>query len=550
MTRFVSLFISVVVASGGCTNSRSDAPPGPPARKSGTSVEQTGAASVKNIIIFIGDGMGPQAVGLLNAYAKLAEESVYRPDRTTTLERVMDSGTLGMVVHESAGTLVTDSAASATQMASGKRALPETIGIDIDGKPVETILDRAKKLGKSTGLVSDTRLTHATPAAFAAHRTHRSQENDIAADLLQKGVDVMLSGGLRHFLPQNASDRPEVFRHLKQEIGDAISITSRRRDDRNLLDEARAAGYSVVFDRQALAAVSGVRILGLFGDSGLPYRIDLDVSNPKRTVPTLSEMTTKALDVLSRNERGFFLLVESGIIDWAGHDNDAGALLHEMLRFDETLKPLFEFAKKSPETLLLVTADHETGGFSFSYSRRDIPKPTPFPGKTYGHQMHAPNYNFGTPSILDRMYRQKRSYRSIVDALDALETRAGSGDDRAQALMELVNEATEFPITLEDARKVLAEEPNRYRVPGHSELDRETFSKVDDFEAFYVYGDDVRRSNLARVVAGQQNAVWSTGTHTNTPVPIIAWGDQTVAKRFGGLMHTTDWAGEVLRIWE
>ena len=116
--------------------------------------------------------------------------------------------------------------------------------------------------------------------------------------------------------------------------------------------------------------------------------------------------------------------------------------------------------------------------------------------------------------------------------------------------MALVNANTEFPITLEEAKQVLSVEPNQYRVPGHSELDQETFPKVDDFEAFYVHRDAIRRSNLARVMGPYQNVVWSTGTHTNTPVPLIALGQGDIEKRFSRLMHTTEWATTVMKILE
>jgi alkaline phosphatase len=495
--------------------------------------------------------MGPQAVGLLNSYAKYAESSVYRPHRVTALESLMAEGTLGMVYHEASAGLSVDSAASATQMASGKWALAEAIGIDRSGQKVVTIFDRAKQLGKGTGLVSDTRLTHATPAAFAAHRPHRSQENEIALDLLDAGVDVMLSGGLRHFIPREAGDpNAAVHAKLKKLTGNAMPLEPKRKDSRNLLEEAKAKGYALAFTRKELLETEASRLLGLFRSSALPYRIDAARIDPEQRIPTLPDMAKKALHLLSNSPKGFVLLVEAGMIDWAAHENDAGALLHEMKGLDRTAKVIHEFVKQRNDTLLIVTADHETGGFSFSYTRHDVPKPTPFPGPHFPDSLFKPNFNFGDRRILDRLYGQKASYTEIFSQFDELMADKSQVKDGAAVLMKLVNENTQFPITRDEAERVLAVEPNQYRVSGHSELDRETYPAVDDFEAFYVYAGSMRESNLARAVATAQNAVWSTGTHTSTPVPLIAIGPSRVIERFGRLMHTTEWAEQVFDILE
>ena len=497
---------------------------------------------VKNLVIYIGDGMGPEAVGLLNAYAKYAGASIYKPERQTALEQAMAEGTMGLVYHDAADNLVTDSAASATQMASGKRALLEAVGIDRRGEKVETMLDKAQSLGKSVGLVSDTRLTHATPASFAAHVPSREQENDIAVQLIEKKIDVMLSGGLRHFLPATL-DRlpPERSATLRNRFGDAVTNASRRTDNRDPIAEAAAAGYRTVYSSDELRqAKDADRLLGLFSLAGMPYQIDT-VQKHDPAIPTLTEMTETALTVLSRNPNGFFLMVESGIIDWAEHDNDAGSLLHEMIRFDEALRPLLDFVVQRDDTLLLITADHDTGGFAFSYSKQDIPAPVPFPGNHYPDRRYGPSANFGSRTVLDKLYAQKISYASLFRLLD--ETTQGMSDkEKAAALKKLVQENTEFPISQEEALRVLETEPNAYRIPEHKDLDRERFPRVDDFEAFYLYGDDVRRALLARVCAGRQNIVWSTGTHTSTPIPLIALGPESVTARFRGLLHTTQWS--------
>ncbi|MHC4777031.1 MAG: alkaline phosphatase [Planctomycetota bacterium] len=525
---FLALLIVFLVLFPGC-RSGPDETSRPPA-----------APKIKNVIFLIADGMGPQSLGLLISYAKYAPNSIYvGRGRATSIEKAMRAGTLGFAYHEASGVLVSDSAAAATQMASGKPALSETVGVDRSGEPTETILEIAKSLGKSTGLVSDTRLTHATPAGFAAHRTHRSMENEIALDLLENRVDVMLSGGLRHWIPKASNDpESEVHKDLETRTGGGIRIASKRKDERNLILEAEKLGYALAFDRDQLARADGGRILGLFGYSALPYRIDLEADGQDRTVPSLREMASKALDVLSKNEKGFFLMVESGLIDWCGHDNDAGGLLHEMIRFDETLDAIRDWAEGRDDTLLIITADHETGGFGFSYSRKDVPKPERFPGDRFPEAEFAPKFNFGSPEILDGIHRQKKSFQSMLNEFDAL----SDSEKNAGALARIVNRSLEFELGEEEVGAVLEREPNEYRVEGHAYLSADTFPKIDGFKAFHVYGDEVRKNLLGRALSRHQNVVWSTGTHTSTPVPLIVLGPEEIRKGFGGLLHTTQWA--------
>jgi len=204
-------------------------------------------------------------------------------------------------------------------------------------------IEKAKKAGKATGLVSDTRLTHATPASFAAHQPHRSLENQIASDMLATGADVMLSGGLRHWIPKSTNDKGETYKQLEQLTQGDVYLKSKRKDDRNLLTEAEKDGYQLAFNRNMLDDAKGEKLLGLFAYSGMDDGIAY--SNKKKigeqTQPSLKEMTQKALNILSKDEDGFFLMVEGGQIDWAGHSNDAGTMLHELLKFDEAIQTVY-----------------------------------------------------------------------------------------------------------------------------------------------------------------------------------------------------------------
>ncbi|MEL6341591.1 MAG: alkaline phosphatase [Myxococcota bacterium] len=491
---------------------------------------------IKNIILMIGDGMGPQQVGLLDLYAQRAQDP--QVSNPTAMRRFMQEGYIGFSRHDPAEGLVVDSACSASQIATGVPSLSESIGLDAKGMAAETVLERAQKQGRSTGLVSDTRLTHATPASFAAHVPHRSMENEIAEQLIAAKVDVMLSGGIRHFLPNtingDAARNEAMFAELKETIA---PLKSKRKDDRNLLMEAREAGYTVVTDRELLRDAQGERLLGLFSYSGMLDGIAYHAAGEERKEPSLAEMTEKAIDWLAKDEDGFFLMVEGGQIDWAAHGNDAGTMLHEMVKFDEAIEAVYNWAKDRDDTLVIITADHETGGFGMSYSRYDVPDSRVIPGGMFDEgSPYAPNFNFGVPEQLDKMYAQKEAFYRIFMAFGQLE----DGQKTPATLMEMVNEISAFDITLAQAERILASEPNAHQVEGHKYLSAETFPKFNDFEAFYVYGEDSRTGLLARELGEQQNIVWGTGTHTHTPVTVIAWGPEAMTQPMSRMMHHTE----------
>ena len=491
-------------------------------------------SEVKNVILMIGDGMGPGQMGLLEEYARKAPNSIYN-GRDTAIKTLIDNGVLGMSLHSPANALVVDSACSASHLASGVDAPSEAIGVDVDGNHVESVLEIAKKLGKATGLVSDTRLTHATPAAFASHQPHRSLENEIAEDMLAEGVDVMLSGGLRYWIPQSANDKGDLYKQLLTQTGGDIKIKSKRKDEKNLLTEAINAGYSVVHTRTGLAETKGEQILGLFSYSGMQDGITYSntKNSPDRTMPSLKEMTVKALDVLAKDPDGFFLMIEGGQIDWAGHNNDAATMLHEMLKFDETIQYVYEWVKDRKDTLVVVTADHETGGFGFSYSRANTPKAEKRSGIAFKNRDYKPNFNFGELAILDKLYAQKESFANMLAEFDAT-------DKTPQSLQEIVNANSDFDITLAQANDILATEVNTYHDPDNKYLKAKIFPKVNDFKAFYVYGEGIRSDLIGRAMSEQQNVVWSTGTHTDTPVAVIAYGPDAVTAPFSILSHHTE----------
>lgn len=495
-----------------------------------------GSAEVKNLVLIIGDGMGASQIGLLEAYARQAPQSVITGRKTAFTRLLEEGGVLGMSMTHSAGVLNTESASSATQLSLGRPSGLNMIGIDSDGETRPTLLELAKQRGKSTGLVSDVRLTHATPAAFAAHQPHRDFENEIAVDMLATGTDVMLSGGLRHWIPQQANDESsENYQQLQQTTGGVLDLTSRRQDDRNLLSEARMQGYQLAFNRSQLQQAEG-KILGLFASSSLPDAIMArSLRDAGGTVPSLAEMTARAIEVLAGNEKGFFLVIEAGLIDWAAHYNDTGTMLHEMMVINEVINLVLDWAGGRDDTMVVITADHETGGFGFSYSSANLPTAAPFPGETFPDLSYQPGNNYGSPEILDKLYAQKLSYTAIFsDQFDSL----SEAEQTPGKLMELVNQNTEFAISKQQAARILETEANPYYVKGHDSLGYKTVPKMSSNPAFFSDPMDDNRQNLLAIqVADQQSVVWSNGNHTASPVMVFVSGPKRTSSHFIRLMN-------------
>jgi alkaline phosphatase len=308
--------------------------------------------SAKNAILLIGDGMGfPQ---LTLARIEKADENL---SEYATVELFMDGmEQTGYVRTFSANSFVTDSAPAATAIATGSKTNNGVIGQDAnaiqgkrDGKNLNTILEMAEKAGLSTGLITTTRITHATPAAFYAHVDNRDNESEIADQLAKSNVEVILGGGLQYFVGKNDTD--------------PTGKKGKRNDDRNLLADFNSQGYAFVHNETAFQNVDinkTKKLLGLFESSHLQYELERQSSPEKE--PSLAEMTKKAMAILWKNPKGFFLMVEGGRIDHAGHERNLSKIVADTLAFDEAVKAALDFAAQNNDTLVIVTADHECGG--------------------------------------------------------------------------------------------------------------------------------------------------------------------------------------------
>lgn len=272
------------------------------------------------IVLMIGDGMGQGSVAAARIRAgELAMEAL--PVR-------------GFLRTASTSHDVTDSGAAATALATGVRTYNGAIGVGPDRVPRLTVLEAAEGRGMATGLIATSALTHATPAAFAAHVPSRTMQMDIATQMASSGVDVLLGGGRRYF---QSATRP-----------DAVDLIERFR--------ARGCALRDVAD-PLLRPLDASCLVGFFADDAMP-----PVTNPR--TPALAEMAVSALDVLRKDVDGFFLMIEGSQIDWAGHANAGDLHVAETLEFDAAVRAVRAVLKDRPNTVVIVTADHETGGLS------------------------------------------------------------------------------------------------------------------------------------------------------------------------------------------
>lgn len=276
-------------------------------------------ARARNVIFMVADGMSIGALTIADTFRRHRDG---KPTRWVSLwneERVRRAS---MSTH-SADSLVTDSAAAATTWGIGKKTNNGAINITPDGRQHTPILPHAAQYGRATGIVTTTRVTHATPAGFVANVPLRSDENDIARHIVERKIDVAMGGGGRHF--------PDVL--LAQDVA-----------------------LRVVRDREGLLGVDPRgegRLLGLFSKNHVPFELDRPA-----TCPTLAEMARAAIARLAAKPDGFVLQIEGGRVDHAAHSNDPGGLVSELLAFDDAVEVAWQFAKDRDDTLLIVTTDH------------------------------------------------------------------------------------------------------------------------------------------------------------------------------------------------
>ena len=426
----------------------------------GADVAKAPSGTAKNIILLIGDGMGPSQFGAAWLYSNRVL------GKNLKMVEVMQTGRTAYIANDTADSMVTESAAAATQIACGVKVPARAAGMGTDGKtPCKTILEIAKDRGMATGLVTTSGITDATPASFSAHVPHRSDEGSVATQELASGVDILMGGRKQFFLAELSAGK--------------------RKDGRNLIDEARASGYTVVGDAQELRAAKGPKILGLFNMGNMSYEIDRAPTQE----PSLAEMTAKTLEVLSWNPKGFFAMIEGGRIDHASHRNDAAGTILDMLAFDEAVGVALTFARQHPDTLLIVTADHDTGAMSL-----------------IGHSQTSKEY---VGIDLSAIQKVKVSYEVMQGELGKNPT--------PQKVKAVVKEYMAIELTDDEAKMVASD----------------TIRKLDPYNFSYE-----TLHTLAFVLRPYLRVGW--GSQTHTAAPLYAFGMGPGSEKVVGFRHNTD----------
>ncbi|OLA83596.1 MAG: hypothetical protein BHW65_08785 [Verrucomicrobia bacterium CAG:312_58_20] len=423
------------------------------------------AKPVKYVFLFIGDGMSiPQRMtaeelARINTGKGLAINSMPHQALTTT---------------RSANSFITDSAASGTAIACGSKTNNGMIGMDPKGGRLKSVAEVARDSGRKVGILTSVTLNHATPAAFYGHNRSRGNYYDLGLDLVESGFDFFGGGGIAECDDKKA----------KSYKGDIYEI-------------AEGRGYTVVRkDMKALAALKPGcgKVIATGADGALMYNLDAPDS------PRIADFTKKAIELLD-NERGFFIMVEGGKIDWMCHANDAATVMAEVADFDNAVKVALEFARKNPrDTLVVVTGDHETGGLTMGFA-----------GTAYN-------------SYIDRLNAQKRSREAFNSASKKL---AGGGKDiEFEDVIPLLSESFGFVFD-EDSESPLA----------LSEAERGELEK-----AFGRWKKDVSKGALslaaAKILNNKAGLAWTSDAHTALPVETSAQG--AGAEVFSGTIDNTD----------
>jgi alkaline phosphatase len=437
----------------------------------------------KNIIFMVTDGMSTGVPAMAEAFSQLPAIRGHKTN-WVSLSKHPDvrHGQFDMASLDS---LVTDSAAAASAWASGSRIFNWAVNMLPDGVRLTPIGVLAKQSGRAVGLVTTTRITHATPACFAAAVPQRDKELEVGPQYLDV-VDVALGGGMKHFDP------------------------AQRADKRDLLGEFSSKKYKVVKSRDDLmgAAPPSNKVIGIFDNNHLPYTIDRnrDPATQKQC-PTLVEMTNFALKSLSLHANGFFLMIEGGRVDHAAHNCDPAGMLWDQLAFDDAIGTVFEFQQQHPETLVIITSDHGCGGPNLIGL--------------------GPHYELSTQHF-QKLALASASFDSMEARLKEAMT-SNARVPRINDIQEVIHWGTGLEITQGEGTLIADAIAGKLDLP-----------EINRLEA-NVYGI------VAQILGNQNGIAWTGISHTAEWVPILAFGPGS--DEFKGLLKNTDAYERMTRMW-
>ncbi len=428
----------------------------------------------KFIFIFLADGAGINHLEIARKYSKHIHGEGFN-----IIDRIFNEGYLGFLTTQSADSLISDSTAAATALANGCKANNQVVGMCANGFKSASVLEVARGEGMKIGIVTNTTVYDATPAAFSTHVVSRKYYDEICDAYLSLEPDVLMGGGRDRFLPN----------HVKG---------SQRKDDKNIIQLFKDKGYTYVSDKKGLVASKGTKTLGLFSLKRMSFEMDRN----KDEEPSVFDMTQAALRVFQRNwESGFVMLVETEHVDSAAHRSDVASVIHELREFDRAVGLAYDFYLKHPrETLILVTSDHESGGLAFTRAA-------------------------------SRVERSKGKARRINPSVKSLEKIHSIPISINRALKKLGKQPTS-----EDVDRLMKEQYKGFHLA--PELKEVLISKRKSFSpTFYAYAG---AAALGAMVADNTQAYWLGRGHTNQPVFVGALG--AGAHRFRGYQDNTRFA--------
>lgn len=436
------------------------------------------AQQAKYVFYFIGDGMGVNQVNGTEMYLAEQEGRIgVKPLLFTTFP----AGTMATTF--SATNSVTDSSAAGTALATGEKTYNGAVSMDDDKNVLSTVAERAKKAGRKVGIATSVSVDHATPAAFYAHQPNRSRYYEIALDLPKTGFDFYAgSGFLKPTTTADKKEAPNVFPIIEE------------------------AGYTIArgLDEYKEKAADAKKMILIQKEGAEPSCLPYDIDHEEGDL-TLPEITESAVSFLSKgNKKGFFLMVEGGKIDWACHSNDPVTVFEEVIDLDNAVRVAYEFYKKHPkETLIVVTADHETGGMGLGIGK----------------------YELHLKSLLNQKQSQDLLSKAITDLRKDKAGKA-SWNEIKDLLTEKMGFWKELPLTWEQ-EKMLRDEYEQSFVKNKVVFEESLYSRTEPLAA------------AARKVMSQIAMVgWTSSSHTAGYVPVFAIG--AGADLFTGKMDNTE----------
>ncbi|MCC5914180.1 MAG: alkaline phosphatase [Balneolaceae bacterium] len=412
----------------------------------------------KNVIFLVVDGMSTGTLAL----ADLVKQEKYG-DKTNWIklyesDRDYHRGLMDMATRDS---VVPDSAAAASAWGCGKRINNNAVNMGPNDEEYKTICEIFRDAGKATGLVTTTRITHATPSGFAINMPSRQMEDEIAEQYSERDFDLLMGGGHRHFSPEHRSDSKDLYSTFQEK------------------------GYTVVRDKNEMGRASrNSKLLGIFYDSHLPYTVDYNSDEEIRSsVPTLAEMTSTALDRLSRSDDGFILQIEGGRVDHAAHGNCPSGLIYDQIAFDDAIKEVMDFTDGRDDTLVILTTDHgnaNPGLSGMGSGYRDSPKML----ETIHNYRHSFEWMYG-----------ELGFHWSMDSLEGV---------TVKQIMDLVEYSSNTKITREEAIMIKRSFQGQFKAPFRN---RQGPAGV-----------------MSGVLANYNGIYFISTSHTADYVEIAAWG--------------------------